>query len=299
MIRSDSGVRTHRQWRWLVYSVPAIALSLLFVAYPALESLRLSLFDWPGYGEAEFIGFENYVDIGQDAIARGAMWNTIVFAVATAVGTVAVGIAIALAINHRIPAASTFKFVVFLPVFIPVVFTARVWLFGLDPTFGWANAILGAIHPALDRPWLGDPTTALWAIIAVSILQYTGFPMVIVLAALQDIPPEIHDAATMDGATPIQRVVHVTLPLIKDVTATIFLLQLIFGFLTFDQVFIMTGGGPGNATEIMSTFVYQEAFIGNKFGYGATAGVITATFIAIIAMVYLTALRPSRTEHAG
>ena len=270
--------RSHarRPRNWILYSIPALALSFLFVAYPTIESVRLSFFDWPGFGEAEFIGFENYVTFAQDALARRALWNTIVFAVATAVGTVAIGTIIALAIDRRIPAASTFRFLIFLPVFIPVVFTARVWLFGLDPTFGWANEILGVIHPALDRPWLGDPTTAFWAVIAVSVLQYVGFPMIIVLAALQDIPPEIGDAAMIDGASPTQTVVYVTLPLIRDVLATIFLLQLIFGFLSFDQVFIMTGGGPGNATEIMSTFVYQKAFIANKFGYAATAGVVTA-----------------------
>jgi ABC-type sugar transport system permease subunit len=290
---------TRSRRRWILYSLPALALSLLFVAIPTIESVRLSFFDWPGFGDAEFIGFDNYIELAQDAVARRALWNTIVFAVATAVGTVAIGTIIAIAVERRIPAASTFKFLIFLPVFIPVVFTARVWLFGLDPTLGWANAILGAIHPALDRPWLGDPATALWAIIAISILQYVGFPMIIVLAALQDIPREILDAARVDGASTTQTIVHVTLPLIRDVLATIFLLQLIFGFLTFDQVFIMTGGGPGNATEIMSTFVYQEAFIGNKFGYGATAGVVTAALIATIAMLYVTALRPARTEYVG
>lgn len=279
--------------------MPAVAVTALFTIYPIVESVRLSLHTWRGFGEQEFVGLANYQRLLADSVAHQALWNTFLFATLTTVGTVAIGAAIALAIDRRVYLASIFKRVVFLPVILPVVFTGLVWVYGMDANFGWVNELLGALHPALQRAWLSEPGLVMYSIIGVTILQYTGFPMIIILAALQDIPGEIHEAATLDGVSEIQRARYVSLPLVRDVIATIVLLQLLFGFKVFDQVFVMTRGGPGSASEVMSYYVFRQAFDLQRFGQGAAAAVVTSVVVVVAAMLYLTVFRSRRISRAG
>ncbi len=284
---------------WLVFALPAVSLSAFLLLYPFLDSARISLLDWTGAGQGTFVGLDNYSDLARDPIARLAIRNTLVYSIGMTIGTVGIGGAIALAIDRRIPGSSAFKFLIFLPVLLPIVFTSLVWAFFLDGNFGGINDILGWIHPALPRPWLGDPATVNIMIILVSVLQFTGFPMVILIAALRDIPRAIHEAATIDGVSALQRVRHISIPSIRDVIATITLIQFMFGFRVFDQVFVMTRGGPGRLSEVAATFVWREAFVNRRFGYATAQAIVTSLVIAIISMAYLTILRPRRLEQAG
>ncbi len=289
-----------RRWPvWLVFALPAVSLSAFLLLYPFLDSARISLLDWTGAGQGTFVGLDNYSDLARDPIARLAIRNTLVYSIGMTIGTVGIGGAIALAIDRRIPGSSAFKFLIFLPVLLPIVFTSLVWAFFLDGNFGGINDILGWIHPALPRPWLGDPATVNIMIILVSVLQFTGFPMVILIAALRDIPRAIHEAATIDGVSALQRVRHISIPSIRDVIVTITLIQFMFGFRVFDQVFVMTRGGPGRLSEVAATFVWREAFVNRRFGYATAQAIVTSLVIAIISMAYLTILRPRRLEQAG
>ncbi len=192
-----------------------------------------------------------------------------------------------------------FKFLIFLPVLLPIVFTSLVWAFFLDGNFGGINDLLARIHPSLSRPWLGDPATVNLTIILVSVLQFAGFPMVILIAALRDIPRYIHEAATIDGVSVLQRVRHISIPHIRDVIATITLIQFMFGFRVFDQVFVMTRGGPGRLSEVAATFVWREAFVNRRFGYATAQAIVTSLVIAGLSMAYLTIIRTKRLERAG
>lgn len=283
----------------LTFVLPAALLASALVAWPFFETLRVSLFEWAGFGPKEFVGFDNYRGIGSDKVALSAIKNTVVYAILSALGTVAIGFVIATVVDRKIRGHKMIKFLVFLPVLLPTVFTGQVWLFGFDGNFGWVNDLLGWIHPSLNRAWLGDPATVNYVIIFVSILQFTGFPMVIIFAALQDIPTEIHEAATLDGVGPYQRARFVTFPMIRDAVSTVFLIQLMFGFRVFDQVYVMTGGGPGRASEVAATFVWREAFVNAKFGYAAATAIATTAVVAILSMVYLSIFRPRKIEHAG
>ena len=284
---------------WLVFALPAVSLSAFLLLYPFLDSARISLLDWTGAGQGTFVGFDNYSDLARDPIAKLAIRNTLVYSIGMTIGTVGMGGAIALAIDRRIPGSSAFKFLIFLPVLLPIVFTSLVWAFFLDGNFGGINDILGWIHPSLSRPWLGDPATVNIMIVLVSVLQFAGFPMVILIAALRDIPRDIHEAATIDGVSEIQRVRHISIPSIRDIIATITLIQFMFGFRVFDQVFVMTRGGPGRLSEVAATFVWREAFVNRRFGYATAQAIVTSLVIAIISMLYLTILRPRRLERAG
>ncbi len=297
--RPPLGGGLRSSWVWLVFALPAVFLSAFLLLYPFLDSARISLLDWTGAGQGTFIGLENYYDLVRDPIARLALRNTIVYSIGMTMGTVGIGGAIALAIDRRIPGASTFKFLIFLPVLLPIVFTSLMWAFFLDGNFGGINTVLGWIHPSLSRPWLGDPATVNVVIIFVSVLQFAGFPMVILVAALRDIPSDIHEAATIDGVTPLQRVRHISVPSIREVIATITLIQFMFGFRVFDQVFVMTRGGPGRFSEVAATFVWREAFVNRRFGYATAQAIVTSLVIAVISMAYLTIIRPRRLERSG
>lgn len=293
--RRHSGLAASR----LAFVLPAILLASALVAWPFFETLRVSFFQWPGYGTMEFVGVEHYEDIATDNDALSAVKNTMVYAILSALGTVTIGFIIATIVDRKVRGHKLIMFLVFLPVLLPTVFTGQVWLFGFDGNFGWVNDVLGWIHPSLDRPWLGDPATVNYVIIFVSILQFTGFPMVIIYAALQDIPGEVHEAATLDGVSPVQRARRITLPMIREAISTVFLIQLMFGFRVFDQVYVMTGGGPGRASEVAATFVWREAFVNAKFGYAAATAIVTTAVVAILSMIYLTIFRPRRIERAG
>ena len=283
----------------LAFVLPATLLASALLAWPFFESLRVSFFEWPGFGDKEFVGVDNYQELASDGVARTAIKNTIVYATLTAIGTVVIGFVIASLIDRKIRGAKIVKFIVFLPVLLPTVFTSQVWLFGLDGNFGWVNHVLGTVHAGLERAWLGDPSLVNYVIILVSILQFTGFPMVILYAALQDVPLEIHEAATLDGVGPFQRLRYVMFPMIREAVSTVFIIQLMFGFRVFDQVFVMTGGGPGTASEVAATFVWREAFVNAKFGYAAATAIVTTAVVALFSMLYLTIVRPRRIERVG
>jgi ABC-type sugar transport system permease subunit len=285
--------------RWVVWLLPAVALTLFFTLYPVFEAVRLSFFSWRGFGDQRFIGFDNYAELLGDPVGRTALWNTMLFAVLTAVGTVVVGGAVAIALDRHIPMSTFFKNVIFLPVILPVVFTGLVWVYGMDANFGWLNRMLGAISPQLQQAWLADPDIAMYSIIGMTILQFAGFPMMVIMAALGDVTREVHEAATVDGVTELQRVRYVTLPIIKDVILTILLLQLLYGFKVFDQVFVMTRGGPGRATEVMSTYVQRQAFTLQQFGLGAAAGVVTSIVVVALSMIYQSLSGTRRMSRAG
>lgn len=282
-------------WLWLL---PAAALTALFIVYPALGSARLSAYQWPGYGPETYVGAANYSTLFADPVFIQALWNTVSFATVTALGTVGVGTAIALLINSKMPLSRLLKAVIFLPVILPIVFTGLVWQYGLDTDLGWVNNLLNSIHQGLGQGWLSNPSLVMWTIEAVTILQFAGLPMIIILAALEDVPKEIHEAALVEGANAFRRARHISLPLVKDVILTMILLQLMYGFKVFDQVFVMTNGGPGNASQVMSTYVFTEAFTLQHFGLGAAGAVTASVIVIVVSMAYLTVFRTGRIERA-
>lgn len=287
-----------RRLMWFTFVLPGILLSGALLLYPFLDSIRLSFFEWGGVGDKTYVGTDNYNELVRDKNAWMAIRNTTLFAIANAVFTVGIGGGFALAINRKVHGARLLKYLIFLPVLLPAVFISLVWMVALDGNFGWFNDILGWIHPSLPRGWLGEPSWVLPSVMLVSTLQWVGFPMVILLAALDDVLPDIHEAATLDGVNGLQRAWHISIPSIREVISTIFLVQLMFGFRVFDQVFVMTGGGPGRVSEVATTFVYREGFLNRRFGYATSQAVVTAVLIAVVSMVYVSVVRPRSIEKA-
>jgi ABC-type sugar transport system permease subunit len=175
-----------------------------------------------------------------------------------------------------------------MPQVLSPVIIAIVWGWIYNPIFGILNRLLDAVGlDQLSRGWLGDPQTALYAVLAAAIWAEIGFVFVIFLAGLQNVSRDLLDAATIDGANAWQRFWHVTVPQLANVVTVVTALLLIGGFNVFDIVFVMTGGGPANATELIATYTYKEAFTQNRIGYGASLSLVMTAFSLIASVTFI------------
>lgn len=279
--------------------MPALVLTLLFIVYPIVETVRLSFVQWGGLGPSTFVGWDNFVALLADDDFLTAIRNNLLFAVIVTIGTVGLGTVFALAIDQKVRLWRLYRFVFFLPYILPMTVIAIMWSNALDPNYGWAQAILNWINPALSNGVLANPHTAIFVVCAVAIWQFAGFPMVLGLGGLRAIPAEIVEAARLDGANPFQIAFQISLPLCKDVIATATLLQLIFSFKVFDIVQALTGGGPGSSTQVFGTLIYRDAFVEGNFGYASAIALVTSIAIIVISLVYLAVLKPGRMERNG
>ncbi|MEO5314680.1 sugar ABC transporter permease [Pseudarthrobacter sp. CC12] len=279
---------------FIAFLAPAVVLTVMFTVVPFVQSFPLMFQKWQGFGKASFVGLENLNRLAQDREAAEALWRTLVYTFWTTIGTVGVGTALAVAFHRKIPFSRTLKFLAFLPVILPPTFVALAWKNALDPTFGWVNAILRAINPELSQPWLANADAALPITIVALICQYSGIPMILMLAALNDIPESVNEAATLDGVNAWQRIRHITLPLSRDVLIVVTGLQLVANFKFLDSVYALTKGGPGRASDIVATFVYRNAFDFGNFGYGSAAAMVSTVVIVGLSLAYTFFFRPQK-----
>lgn len=279
--RRRAGV--HVPW-WFV--APAIAIYVFIVVWPSLRGGFFSFTDWNGLGDDwAFVGFQNFVDVFNDRAARAALLNTIILAVVATVVQNAIGLALALGLNSVIKSRYVLRVVFFAPVVLTPLVAGYVWSYLLSPS-GAVNEALRAVGlGALAQDWLGDPRFALASIIVAIVWQFSGYSMVIFLAGLQAIPDEITEASIIDGAGPWRRFWSVTLPLLNGAVVINVMLSLIGGLKQFDQVVAMTGGGPGTATETISTLIYKNAFALGEYPFSVALAVVMTILIAGLAAV--------------
>ncbi len=289
------GVRDHLLW--YLFLTPAVALIVGFMVVPILQSLSLVLYRWNGVKPRQYVGLDNVVALFDDRFFVGALSHTFAFAIVTTAGTVGLGLLLAVAISRQVPGSSLYRVLFFLPVMVPITVVGALWVRLLEPNFGLLNTVLRSVGlDGVAKSWLGDSSIALWVLIGVTIWQYSGFPMIVLLAAIEQIPDEVHEAVTLDGASEAQRLRHITLPLIRPVLIGISVLQVIFSLKVFDLVWVMTRGGPGQSTDVLGTFLFNEAFFRGKFGYASAVAV--AMFVIIFAVTYVYQ-RMARVEDVG
>jgi ABC-type sugar transport system permease subunit len=296
-IRRGVRARLFRHSTPILFLMPAALLMAVFVAYPLVDSLVLSLYRWNGLEAREFIGLRNfeYLLTGDDVFWTSLQHN-VMFSIGTTVGTVLIGFVLAVAIERRVHGWRFFKIVYFLPVMMPITVVGLLWGRIYDPTMGPLNALLHVVGVSSPPEWLGNASMALPAVIAVTIWQYSGFPMIILLAAMENIPTDLHDAATLDGVNVWNRVRHIIFPLVQPVFAVIIMLQIIFSFKVFDIVWVMTQGGPGEASDVLGVYLYKAAFTYERFGYGSAVAVMMSLIIFALSLVYLRFIRPQKVE---
>ena len=277
--------------------LPIALFFAVFVAFPFLRSFYLSLTEWSGFTSPRFIGLRNFQSLADDPVFWKALRTTIVYTAVTTILQTTLPMLLAVIVNIGWRGGVVFRTLLFIPVIVSFVVTALLWQLIYDPNFGTLNQVLRAVGlDALAHPWLADPTTVVPAIMLVSLWQSLGFYMLIFLAGLQGIDPNLYEAARIDGAGARQEFLRITVPMLRTVTAVVVLLNLINGFNTFDVIYVMTGGGPNRASEVLGTYLYKLAF-GTESGATPSFGYATAISMVVFALCVVAAvvqLRMSR-----
>jgi multiple sugar transport system permease protein len=279
-----------RQWgdvpTAFLFLLPSMLLLAVFNFYPMLEAIRLSFFKWDSLAVGPaFTGFDNYTKL----FANPRFWNslrvTFTYAAVVTAASIGIGLVLAVALNHRwLVLKSAWRVLYFLPTVTPTVAAAMVWILLFNPSFGYVNTFLRSFH--VQGPnWLSDTTWALPTIMTLGIWRRVGFTVIVYLAALQAIPQEYYESARVDGAGAWQSLFSITIPLLAPTSIMLVTLGLIDSFLVFDQVLVMTRGGPADATNVIGVFLYTDAFTYFKMGSGATIAVATLLIIATITLL--------------
>ncbi len=263
-----------------LFLLPGLLLFAVFRVYPLLEGLRLSFTNARlGRAAYQFVGLANYTRLLEDARFQVSLWNTGFYTLASTLPVLAVPLGLAVALN-RGALRNVLRSAFFFPFTLSVVTVGLTWLWLLDPVVGPFSYYLRALGlPA--RSWLADPATAMWAIIATTVWWVTGYYLVIYLAGLQDIPRELYEAAALDGAGSGHAFLAITLPLLRPVLLFVVVTHVIGSFQIFGQVFVLTDGGPGDATRTAVQHLYETAFK-NFFQFGAASAMAWVLFAIIL-----------------
>ena len=289
--------RSKRKPSWLLL-LPALGFYLTIVIYPAFRDIGEAFTDWNGIDPGRnFVGLDNFRALFHDPILRKAIWNTAIIAIVVTVFQNGIGLLLALALHRGIKSRSALRSILFLPVVVNPIVIAYTWQF-IYVTGGPIDNGLGFLHlDGLQQNWLGDPSIVLWAVLVPMVWQYIGYSMVIFLAGLEGIPTEINEASELDGAGSFQRFRYVTWPLLAPALTINAVLTMIGGLNAFTVIFALTGGGPGNATQTVTTTIFQEAFTFGHYGYGTAMACALSIVISIVALSQVTFLR--NREHVA
>jgi len=268
------------------------------VLVPSARGIYYAFTDWDGLDPSlSFIGLDNFRQMSRDPDAVQAIRHTLLIAVSITIIQNGVGLLLALGVNTMIRSRNVLRVFLFAPAVITPIVTAYLWRNLLGPD-GAVNSLLSAVGlSSWQQDWLGDPQLALWSVVGVIVWQFAGYSMVIFLAGLQSVPREIYEAADMDGAGPVRRFWSVTRPLLAPAFTVNLMLSIIGGIKLFDQVYALTNGGPGHATDTISTLIYKDAFTLGEFGYSIALAVVLTIIVAIVSSGQYLVL--SRNERAA
>ena len=293
--RRPQSRRSLRQWlrKYLpsyLFILPALVLYAIFVVYSFLSTIYFSMTDWDGAQPVKrFIGLENYQHLFQDQLMWLSLTHNLIWIAVGTLTPVVIGLVLATLVWSGVRGRIVFRTIFFMPVVLSTVVVGMIWAWIYHPMFGPINLILRAVGlESVARGWLGDLTWALYALLLAALWAYFGFCFVILLAALQNVDMELHDAAKIDGANAWRRFINVTVPQLRPVLTMLLAYTLVGGFNVFDIVYIMTKGGPANATEVLSTYTYTMAFKQNQVGYGAALTMIITVLSLAASFLFIT-----------
>lgn len=298
--RVDEYVRPQKRarglpWRALsryLFVAPALAYISLTMLYPVVSNLRMSLYDVNVStflsNTAPFVGLGNYIKVIGDPAFRHAMGLSVLFTIGSLLFQFLIGFGLAVFFNRRFPGNGLLRALLLLGWMLPSVVSGSIFRWMFDGSFGIFNFVLRSLGLlAGPRFWLTDPDTALLGTIIANIWIGVPFNMILLLPGLQSISPTLYEAASIDGATSWQSFRHVTLPLMRPVALSVLLLGIIYTFKVFDLVYVMTGGGPVDATTVLPIYVYNLSFSFFRFGDGSAAAVLLLLALSTVAVGYL------------
>jgi len=271
-----------------LFLLPAIVLFLLFVVYPIFQSVYYSLFNWKGFGPAvDFVGLENFKNILTDKVFMIALRNGFLIIALSLFAQLPLSLALAVLVGRDLPGRVIFRTIFFLPYVLSEVIAALMWLFILnpDPERGFINAIIVFLG-GTSQAWLGNTDLVLLSIFAALTWKYFGYHMLLFMTGVQNIPAEIEEAGRIDGANSFQNFLYITLPLLSSTIRTSVYLSVLGSIQQFILVWIMTKGGPVNASETMATYMYRFGFVRFQLGYGSAVAIYMFVLCLIFSLIY-------------
>jgi len=279
-------LKVDRNWLGFWFMLPAAAFLILFLAYPLGLGIWLSFTDARLGRPGEFVGLENYDFLSDDPTFWLTVFNTVLYTSVASTIKFAVGLYLALLLNERLPFKAIIRAVVLIPFIVPTVLSAIAFWWLFDPQFSiisWSLLKLGLITQSIN--FLGDPWNARWSVIFANIWRGVPFVAITLLAGLQTVSPSLYEAAVIDGATPWQRFRHITYPLLTPIIAVVMTFSVLFTFTDFQLIWVMTRGGPVNATHLMATFSYQRAIMSGYLGEGSAIATAMIPFLLAAILV--------------
>jgi ABC-type sugar transport system permease subunit len=292
---------TEASWGTIfVFLGPALLLYAAFTLYPVWKTFYNSFHVMiPPHNAERFVGLRNFASLlTQDTICRQAIWNTAIFTVVGTVADVVGGLLLALCLFAKVPLARLWRVVWFSPVLISYVVVGIIWVWIYDYDWGVLNTVLRGVGLGpLAHSWLGDPSTALWAVLVTQVWKWIGFNMIVFLAALYALPADVLGAAELDYCGWTAKLVYIIIPMLRPTAVSLLVLSFIGKMVIFDVVWVMTHGGPLWSTETVATYVYKRAFDWNTFDLGYPSAIAVVWFILILGFVALmTALLRQRDK---
>ncbi|MGW7694596.1 carbohydrate ABC transporter permease [Streptomyces asiaticus] len=270
-----------------VFIAPFYALYVLFMVVPILVAVYLSLCEWVGLGPPHWVGPRNYAHLLTDVSFHRALGNTGVYVLVSVLVIVPVALMMAQGLNARgLRARDLFRVAFFIPMVVSPIVVALIFSLVFDRQFGLANSVLRAVFGLGGFDWLGDPTLAKVCIGLIMLWRWAGYLTIFFLAGLQNVPRSLYEAAELDGAGRFRTFTAVTLPALKPVTGFVAVTSFISAAQIFDEPFLLTRGGPGDATLSVAMFIYRAAFERQQFGYAAAAGVVLFVLVFTISQIF-------------
>ncbi|KAK1178943.1 sugar ABC transporter permease [Streptomyces sp. NBS 14/10] len=293
-------VRRHWTEHGLVFIAPFLVVYALFLLWPLLYGVKMSLGDDNITGtDSHFIGFDNYAEALQDPDVWSSLWNTVWFTILSTVPLVLVGLGLALLAHHLRVVQWLWRLSWFVPFLLPSGVVGLLFLWVIFPSdFGFADQALASLglHPGIG--WLTDERYAMLSIVLTTVWWTVGFNFLLYLAALQAIPQHLYEAAELDGAGAWARLRNITLPMLRRTTGVVVVLQILASLKIFDQVYIMTAGGPDDSTRPILQYVYQAGFTGYRIGYASAVSYLFFALIVIVSLIHLRLTRRASEEGA-
>ncbi|WP_127509948.1 carbohydrate ABC transporter permease [Paenibacillus humicus] len=266
------------------FMAPGLLVIGVFVLFPILYSIPLALTNYSVLGETDFVGLDNFVKAFKDDSFIASLRNSMTYVIVVPVLQL-LSILMAILVNSRIPGIKAFRAAYYIPVVTSMVAVALMWNWLLSQN-GLVNYILlelGIIHEKIG--WLSTSSTALYVLMFITLWKGLGYYMMLYLAGLQAIPTDLYEAAIVDGASAAQRVRHITIPLLRPYVFFCSLISLMGAIRVFDEMFVLTNGGPGNATLTSSLYIYQEGITKLNYGYASALGLIVSVIVGVVSIV--------------
>ena len=291
---------THNTRTAWLFVGPAVIIMAVACLYPVLSAIRLGFFDWSmgtPWSEAKWVGWDSFVLAWTDPAVWRSLWTTLKFAAIAVSAEMLLGIGLALALEGNLRGMAAFRTLFILPMMVAPIAVGMTWRYLFDAQFGLINAVLGVFGVAA-KGWLADESLAFAAIIIADIWQWTPFVFIMVMAGLANVDTSVLEAARIDGARWWTTTMRVKLPMIAHVLAITLVMRLIDAFRVLEVIYVLTFGGPGEATEVLSMHIYKTAFIGQKLGAASAISVLLLVVVMLLTWMALRLSNPLKSNES-